>query len=252
MSQTAGQFNGADVGLRESPDVRAYHPEGRNTVIPAHHLIGADTWRDRQPVVIMDGHVPQFELDLASFTKDEILAARASTEEIADPSERTYATMEALHAMRQKQAQAHARATQPAPSAAPVYQAHALPAPPVPMPSAQPMPRAPLPQPSQLFPTVQGPPPRVSAPAMRMVTFSMEGFGDITSEYLDVIRKDHLLVLVRQAGKPGFTPTTKGQMVVYPEGDDHVYGVEAPQIEFDHGGLNFCVLFVANSAPYSP
>lgn len=245
MTQVPGQYNGAEIGLRESPNLGAYHAEGRNTVIPAHSMTGTATWRDKQPLVIMDGHKPQFELDLASFTKEEILAAWASTEGITDPSERTYANMEALRAMRQKQAQAHAR-TQAAPPPAPPVQPPQLPAQ-----FAQLGARPPLPQPSQLFAKVPELP-MAPTPALRTVTFSVEGFGDISSEYLDVIRKDQLLVLVRQAGKPGFTPTTKGQMAVYPEGDDHVYGVEVPQIEFDHGGLNFCVLFVANMAPYHP
>jgi len=92
-------------------------------------------------------------------------------------------------------------------------------------------------------------------PPQKKVTFEFPEAGMLEAYYHDVIKSDATLVLVydeRHQGTRYMPPqASEQQIAVHPEGADVVYLVEATGIQYSHGTYTYCVLSIAQEAPYN-
>lgn len=134
-------------------------------------------------------------------------------------------------------------------------------APPTPPPAPPP---APAQQPASLFAQVSAPQPRAavphSAPRARSqpptykVTFEIKD-SPMSFEiwYHDVVRNEHVLVLVYDTSCVGYPRTrfkqTESDIAVYVDGSDAIYIAQDPAISFEFDGQEFQILLIKETYP---
>lgn len=109
-----------------------------------------------------------------------------------------------------------------------------------------------VPPPVEAVRPVSPAPAVVDAP-QEWVTFEIEGFGEHKAPYHRVIRNNNTLVLVYDTSCPGsqkfFPRATEKPMGVHVEGSSVVYYAHTTGIEFNDGGVEFCILLIEQEAP---